>query len=207
MGMTSSGAGAYPISVRFDREQRIGRLWGIPVLGWFVRAFILIPHFIILSIFGFVVTLVMLVAWIPVLVNGAFPGWGYDIVGGYYRWSVRVTAYLLLMAGGYPPLGTDPGYAVEVDFDRSTRLNRLWGIPLLGMLVRTILVIPHAIALWIVGIVAGIIVFFSWIPVLLFGRYPALGYEIVGGYLRWSTRVSCWVLLMAGPYPPFRLGD
>jgi len=197
----------YPVNVRFDRDQRVSRLWGIPFLGWFVRGFILIPHYVILGIYGFFVSIAMLVTWIPVLLTGRFPGWGYALVGGYVRWSIRVTAYMLLMVGPYPPFSTSPGYPVEVDFDRTRGLNNLWGLPLVGILIRSILVIPHAIALWFVGIAAGFVMFFSWIPVLIFGRYPGLGYELVGGYLRWTTRVSCWILLMAGPYPPFRLGE
>lgn len=43
--------------------------------------------------------------------------------------------------------------------------------------------------------------------VLIYDRYPAPGYELVGGYLLWTTRVSCGLLLMTGPYPLFRMGD
>jgi hypothetical protein len=207
MAFDPAATGSYPISVRFDRDQPINRLWGIPILGFVVRWIVLIPHYIVLAVYGFVVVLLLFVTWIPVLLSGRFPGWGYDLLGGYYRWSTRVTAYQLLMVGPYPPFTTMPGYPVEVDFDRSTTLNNLWGIPLFGILVRALLVIPHVIVLWFASIVVGLIVFFSWIPVLLYGRYPQLGYELVGGYLRWTTRVSGWILLMAGPYPPFRLAE
>ena len=203
----ATGPTAYPISVRIDRDQRVNRLWGVPFLGIFVRWLVLIPHFVVLAMFGWAVVLLMLITWIPVLMTGRFPGWGYDLVGGYYRWWIRVTAYLLMMVGPYPPFSTKPGYPVDVDFDRSTQLNHLWGIPLFGVLVRAFLVLPHAVVLWVIGIAVSLIVFFSWIPILLFGRYPQLGYDVVGGYLRWSTRASCWVLMMAGPYPPFRLSD
>lgn len=207
MNSDPTSQATYPINVRFDRDQRINRLWGIPLLGWAVRGLILIPHYVILTVYGLIVGVAMLVTWIPVLLTGHFPGWGYDLVGGYYRWSVRVTAYQLLMVGRYPPFSTAPGYPVEVDFDRSRGLNNLWGLPLIGILIRAILVIPHAIVLGFVGIAVGFVILFSWIPVLIFGRYPGLGYELVGGYLRWTTRVSCWILLMTGPYPPFRLSE
>ena len=39
------------------------------------------------------------------------------------------------------------------------------------------------------------------------GRYPQIGYDLVGGFFRWYTRVIGWIFLMAGPYPPFRLDD
>jgi Domain of unknown function (DUF4389) len=197
----------YPIGVRFDRDQSIGRLWAVPIVGWFLRWLVLVPHFIVLFVYGFVVWLAMLVTWIPVLFTGRFPGWGYDLIGGFFRWYLRVTAYLFLMAGPYPPFSTGPGYPVEVDFDRTTRLNNLWGIPLLGIMVRAFAAIPHLIVLYVLGILVYFIVLVAWIPVLINGRYPQFGYDIVGGYFRWAIRVSGWIYLMAGPYPPFRLTE
>ena len=197
----------YPIDVRFDRDQHIGRFWAIPIIGWFFRWLVLIPHFILLGLFSIVVFIALLVVWIPVLLTGRFPGWGYSIIGGFYRWYIRVAAYLLLLVGPYPPFSATAPYPVEVDFDPDTRLNNLWGIPLVGIYVRALLAIPHLIVLWLLGIVVYLFVFVAWIPVLVNGRYPQLGYDIVGGFFRWYTRVIGWVFLMAGPYPPFRLDD
>ncbi len=198
-------AAGYPIDIRFDRTQRVSRFWGIPILGIVIRYLILIPHFVVLGIYGIVVGIALLFSWIPVLLLGRYGNWAYDIVGGYLRWSYRVYAYALCMVGPYPPFSTGPGYPVEVDFDRTTRVNRLWGIPLLGIFIREIALIPQFILLWVVGILTGFIMLFAWIPVLLFGRFPQIGYDIVGGYMRLSLRITGWLLLMAGPYPPFRL--
>ena len=197
----------YPIDVRFDRDQHIGRFWAIPIIGWFFRWLVLIPHFILLGLFSIVVFIALLVVWIPVLLTGRFPGWGYSIIGGFYRWYIRVAAYLLLLVGPYPPFSATAPYPVVVDFDPDTRLNNLSGIPLVGIYVRALLAIPHLIVLWLLGIVVYLIVFVAWIPVLVNGRYPQIGYDIVGGFFRWYTRVIGWVFLMAGPYPPFRLDD
>ena len=30
---------------------------------------------------------------------------------------------------------------------------------------------------------------------------------VVGGYMRWLTRSISWLLMMVGPYPPFRLSN
>jgi hypothetical protein len=195
----------YPIDIRFDTTQRVSRFWGIPFVGLFVRYLLLIPHFFALGIFGLVAGIAILFSWLPVLLMGRQAGWVYDIVGGYLRWTYRVLAWAYLMVGPYPPFSTGPGYPVEVDFDRSTRVSRLWGIPLLGIFLRSIFLIPYLVLLWIVSILAGFILFFAWIPVLLFGHFPQIGYDIVGGYMRVSLRASGWLLLMAGPYPPFGL--
>ena len=197
----------YTIDVRFDRDQQIGRFWAIPIIGWFLRWLVLLPHFIVLGLFSIVVFVALLVVWIPVLLTGKFPGWGYSIIGGFYRWYIRVAAYLLLLAGPYPPFSTTAPYPVDVVFDPDTRLNNLWGIPILGIYIRFLLAIPHWIILWLFGIAVYLIVLVAWIPVLVNGRYPQIGYDLVGGFFRWYTRVIGWTFLMAGPYPPFRLDD
>ena len=54
------------------------------------------------------------------------------------------------------PLAPD-AYPVNVSYDRAARINRLWGIPVLGYLVRAILLIPHFILLWLLVIVAALL--------------------------------------------------
>ena len=69
----------------------------------------------------------------------------------------------------------------------------------------SILCIPHFIVLWLLAILIYILLLFAWLPVLINGRQADLIYNIVGGYLRWAIRVYAYVLLLSGPYPPFRL--
>ena len=52
------------------------------------------------------------------------------------------------------------------------------------------------------GIVAFLAVFVVWLPVLINGRFPQIGYTLFGGYLRLTTRVSLWTLLVPLLYPP-----
>ena len=85
--------------------------------------------------------------------------------------------------------------------------SRLFAIPLLGFVLRTVLLIPHIVALYAVGAVVGILQIGLWVPVLLGGSYPDVGHSFVGGYLRWSTRVSAYFFGLTDAYPPFSLGD
>lgn len=197
----------YPVNLDFDENQTLNRAWGIPIFGIMVRAILVIPHVICLWFLGIAAFLVQLVAWIPVLLSGRYPSWGYTIVGGFMRWSIRVQAWVLLMAGPYPPFGLDAPYPIDLDFESDQQMNPLWGIPLLGIVARAILAIPHFIVLWIFSIVVWLLQWIVWIPVLLNGRYPKWGYEIVGGYLRWQNRLAAYIGLLAAPYPPFRAGD
>lgn len=93
---------SYPVRVSFEYPQESNRLWAIP-LAYYVKELILLPHLIVLVALYYVVQLVMLVAWIPVLFKGEYPQWAFSLNSGYIRWSVRVYGFLLGLSDQYPP--------------------------------------------------------------------------------------------------------
>jgi hypothetical protein len=199
---------AYAVNVSYDREARINRLWGIPLLGLLVRLILLIPHFIVMFLVAFVAAVQLLVTWIPVLVLGRFPGWGYRWIGGLLAYTQRVNAYAMLMTSTYPPFALESeDYPVTVRYDEGVRINRLWGIPIIGHAVRFIVLIPHFIVLMLLAVLAGIVALFVWVPVLFLGRQADLMYTLIGGYYRWGLRVGAYWLMMVDRYPPFSLGE
>ena len=185
----------------------MSRLWGIPLIGVWIRAILCIPHVIILAFYAIVVGALQLIMWIPVLLLGRYPDWGYDLVGGFIRWSIRVQAYVSLLAAAYPPFSSGGSHSVNVTWDRSQSVPRWAGIPFIGAFIRVIILIPHFVLVWLIGIVAGFLSLFTWIPVLLFGRYPGWGYTIIGGLVAYEVRLQSYLLLMTGPYPRFGLED
>jgi len=199
---TMTSGSSYAIQVTFDRNQQINRLWGIPLFGILARWLLLIPHVLVITVLGIASGLSVLVTWIPILVNGRFPGWAMDLYEITYRWSTRITAYGVLMVDAYPPFSADAPYPVDVTVDAPNEMNRLWGIPFFGIWLRGLLAIPHAIVVFILGIGVFFAMFVVWIPVLIDGRFPQLGYDLFGGYLRLSTRIAIWTLLVPAPYPP-----
>ena len=94
-----------------------------------------------------------------------------------------------------------------MDFTVPEEHNLFWAIPVIGILVKLIILIPHMILLYVIAIVASVLTLVTWIPVLFNGHYPAWGYEIVGGYLRYYTRMSAYLYGLTDQYPPFRLGQ
>lgn len=199
---------AYPVNVSYDRAAGINRLWGIPYIGQGIRWIMCIPHFLVMFLISIVAAIQLLVTWIPVLILGRFPGWGYRWIGGLMGYGTRVQAYLQLMTGTYPPFSlSGEGHPVYVRFDEGVRINRLWGIPILGILVRAIILIPHFIILALISIVVVVLYLFIWVPPLILGRQADLIYTVVGGFVRWTFRVTAYLLLMVDRYPPFSLGE
>lgn len=75
----------------------------------------------------------------------------------------------------------------------------------LSTFFRFFLLIPQMIVLWFVSMLAGIFLFFSWFAIMFTGKYPKGLFNYVAGYLRWSTRVTGYSLLLTDKYPPFSM--
>ena len=157
-----------------------------------------------------VAAMAQLLLWLWVLFGGRYPGWGYALVGGYLRWSARVSAFFFGLTDQYPPFSLKSsiqGRTTQtlVRFEMAERSNRWWAVPLLAIWVKLIFLIPHFIIISVLGLVCGVLYFILWIPVLFTGRYPAWGYHVVGGTLRWYTRVYAYLFGLTDRYPPFSL--
>lgn len=66
-----------------------------------------------------------------------------------------------------------------------------------------LLVIPHLIALAVLGIAASVVTFIAFFAILITGKYPEGMWNFSLGVLRWSTRVNAYMYLLRDEYPPF----
>jgi hypothetical protein len=199
----------YPVGVTYTVAERNQRFWAIPLIGIVGKIIILIPHLLILGILQYAVNLAQLILWIPVLFTGHYPPWGYVLTGGYLRWNTRVTAFLVGLTDEYPPFTfrsvREDGrpFLTQVRFSIPEHHSRLWAIPLLGLAIKLVILIPHYIILSVLGLVSAVVSLVLWIPVLFGGRFPGWGYQVVGGTLRWSVRVLAFSYGLTDRYPPF----
>src|ERR1700675_2663750 len=83
---------------------------------------------------------------------------------------------------------------IDSDDLRRSRLTVFFRYPL---------AIPHFVWLVIWGIAAEIAVFIAWLVAMFTGRVQDGLQRYIAGYVRYSTRVNAYVLLMANPWPPF----
>jgi hypothetical protein len=98
-------------------------------------------------------------------------------------------------------MATADGSSVTVQIDYPAKLSRLL------IFVKWLLVIPQAIAVYVLGIAAAIVLFIAWFATVITGRYPRGLFNFLAGYERWRLRVSSYVLLQTDHYPPFSLTD
>jgi hypothetical protein len=93
---------ARPVTLDMAYPERLSRgtLLLKVILGWL---YVGIPHGILLWLYGIAVSVVTFIAFWVILFTGQYPKGLYDFVVGYYRWWMRVTAYLGLLRDEYPP--------------------------------------------------------------------------------------------------------
>jgi hypothetical protein len=192
---------AYPVRLTATPPESSNRLWAIPIVGFFIKAIILIPHFIVLYVLGIVVGISHLVIWIPVLFTGRYPDWGFGLNAGFLHWAMRVVLYLYGISDRYPPFSMQPGDGITID--RPATSSRFWAIPIIGIFVKYIILIPHFIVLYVLSLVLSVCQLVIWIPVLFTGSYPGWAFGLVAGTMLWSQRVYAYVFGLTDRYPPF----
>jgi|ERR1051326_714967 hypothetical protein len=199
--MAELTAGGYPIAYTTTRPLSNNRFWAIPIIGILVKAIILIPHFIILYVLGIVVGIAQLVIWIWVLFGGRYPDWAFGLNAGYVRWITRLQTYIYGITDAYPAFSMDaPG---DVYFERPDTSTRFWAIPIIGIIAKCIILIPHLIVLYALGIAVGACQLVIWVWVLFGGTYPGWAFTLVAGTITWTARVYGYGFGLTDRYPPF----
>ena len=97
-------------------------------------------------------------------------------------------------------------YPVRFDVVRDATQSRLTNFPLgIGSFIRSILLIPHLIILYFLGIVAAIVYFIATFAILFTGSYPAGMFNFYVGYTRWTSNVYAYLSSLFDKYPPFSM--
>jgi len=94
---------------------------------------------------------------------------------------------------------TAASYPLRYDVEYPERLSR-WKI-----FVKWLLVIPNAIVLYVLALVAYLLMVVAWFAILFSGRYPQALFNFVVGFYRWNANVGAYLLLMRDEYPPFTM--
>ncbi len=167
-----------------------------------VRLILAVPHLVVLYVLGIAAEVVLLVCWFAALLTGRLPSGLADFLTGFLRWYTRVLAYLALLTDTYPPFEfADSGYPVRLAVQPGP-LNRL------AVLFRIILVIPA----WMVGVLLiygmqTIVLFITWLIVLVAGRMPSALYEAFAAGLRYEVRLYGYFFMLTSTYPGGLFGD
>jgi hypothetical protein len=96
-----------------------------------------------------------------------------------------------------------PGTYPTLEAARIETPNRLWAVPILGMTVKSLLLIPVVIWLEVLLFVWGIVVLINSLAVLFTGSYMRSAYDLTLGVMRLNTKVSFYLAGLTDKYPGF----
>ena len=161
----------------------------------FFRLLLLIPHFVVLYLWGIVTEFAVFFAWVVGIFTGRVPSGLHDFIGSYLKYRTRVTAYALILADPYPPFGSSGNYPVDVEIAPAAKQSRL------TIFFRLLLAIPALVLAYVFLLGLSIVGFFGWVVAVITGKMP-LGLENLGTYcLRWETQTWGYILLLTRRYP------
>ncbi len=168
-----------------------------------LRIILLVPQWVALWALGIAAEVIAVIGWFGALFTGRLPRFAETYLSGYLHWQVRVSAYQVLLTDAYPPftLG-DSDYPVRVAIPPPGPLNRL------AVLFRLILVIPPAIVSGL--LVWGgwtIVLFITWLIMLVTGTMPVSLYQAYAAVLRYYSRYLGYLLMLTSEYPSEIFGD
>lgn len=151
------------------------------------------------GVLGALAAVCAIIAWFAIVFTGRLPRGLGNLITFYLRWRVRAAAYMALLRDEYPPFGDDL-YPATLELPQlDTARNRV------TVAFRIFLVIPHLIAISLLGIAWGVTGVIAWFAILLTGRFPAGLHRFGVGVLQWNIRVEAYLLLLHDEYPPFAL--
>ncbi len=190
----------YPVSVELQMPERIAN-WR-PLVHWLL----VIPHWFILAVLGWVAGIISVIAWFVIVFTGRLSEGLANYQCMVIRYQARVNSYMYWLREPYPVFEyemtpTDPGgdpVRVEIGAELENR-NRLT----VGF--RFLLAIPIALFAAVVWFAATFVALAGFFVVLFTGRWPEGMYDFMMGAIRLSTRVSAYTYLVVDEYPPFSL--
>src|SRR5689334_16888083 len=85
-------------------------------LAVFLRAVLVVPQAIVLTVWAFIAALFVAIAWLALLIEGRLPTWLHRFIAAYVRYGGQVTAWFYLLSNRYPdPLHTKTHpFAIEI---------------------------------------------------------------------------------------------
>jgi hypothetical protein len=163
------------------------------------RLILLIPHAIVMQVWGYFAQILGVVQWFVVLFTGTRNEGIWRLQDQWLGYSSRVWGYGALLHDVFPPFGPDPNGAVpsRYAFEYAGPANRLTN----GL--RLIWVLPAAILAALIGIAAEVLAIISWFAIVITGSQPQGMFDFIQKAVRYGLRVQSYALLMTDTYPKY----
>jgi hypothetical protein len=161
----------------------------------FFRLLLVIPHVIVLELWGILAAFAVFFAWLAALVTGRVPAGLHSFLASYLNYTTHVYGYVLLLANPYPPFSGTASYPVDASIAGPEPQSRL------TVFFRLLLAIPALVLTSVFRSVNGIIAFLGWFYALFTGRISLGMRDLSAWLLRYEVQTYAYLFLLTGRYP------
>jgi hypothetical protein len=166
-----------------------------PRLVVLLRLVLVVPHYLVLSVWSLLLLPAVAVAWLALLIEGRLPSFLHRFLAAFVRYQGQVAAWFDLLSARYPdPLHTrEHPFRIEVaERPRQRRLLTLFRLPL---------ALPALVLASVFNVVLSLAAVAAWFTALVLGRTTA-GLQELGTFcLRYQLETQAYVSLLTAAYP------
>jgi Domain of unknown function (DUF4389) len=188
----------YPVAYEADYVEQRSRL------STFFRLILVIPWMVVSIFWGLVAFVCVVIAWFAIVFTGRYPEGLYRGVSMALRFYTRINGFALLMTDEFPSFDGEenPEYPVRLQIAPALDPYTRW-----KTLLRIVLVIPVAIAVYFVQLVSRAIGILAWLVIVITGKLPRGIFDVMRFTLAYEARAAAYELLVTETYPPFSPDD
>ena len=191
-------------AIAYRRNEKPRR--GLATAGVFfpVKAFLLIPHLVILNALQSLAFIAGYIGFWIVAFTGRFPTGLQNLIAMWLRWGARSYGWLAGITDEYPPFEPDPqGFPIDAVTPVNESPSTGWAVAGIFVFPKALCLIPHLFLLFFVMIAVVVATWFSYVIAFITGTLPKGIQDFVAGAMQWYTRVMAWFLGLTDEYPPF----
>ncbi len=181
------------------------RFYAIPLVGWILKIVMLFPVWVMLFALGIANFFVLAINAFYILFTGKYWKVAHELTSGLIRLSTKTIFFMYGLTNTYPgfSLSIEDDYTVDIPYPKNP--SKFFAIPILGFVVRMILLIPFIIWQEVIsrGVIAGFIV--GSFIVFLTGKYPESLYEIDRDNVRLTQATAMYLSGLSDIYPAFAI--
>jgi hypothetical protein len=183
----------YPVRYEADYVEERDRI------RTFFRLILIIPWYILASVYAIAAFIVAFLAWFALLFTGRYPQGLYNFNAGFLRFAARVNAFFNLQTDEWPSFGfeQDPTYPIRAEIDPP-----LQSYSRLKVFFRLIVGIPVMFMAYLFGSLYPLAAAIAWFHIMFTGRSAAGTHNVLSYGLAYTLRTAAYFLLMTETYPP-----
>ena len=191
-------------TLTIEHIQNPNRLWAFPVIGGTVKLVLVIPVSFWLLCVDFAAIFLSIINAFCCSPSRAGTG-NLPMRSPWVQCGSqpKPTASILGLSDTYPGFSLDSSDDVRLEFAMPTQPNRLLALPLVGGIFRFSILFPFFIFLFVIGILVVLVYWFTWIPVLLIGKYPEGLFSLMVYAQRLQLKLSAYTFGLTDRYPLF----